>query len=94
MVRVILVETTTPLRMRPRIDTLPVKGHFLSMYVPCKHETAKRHQQRRWSRSPRSTPCARTEHVRHPIPLAGPGAEWWLPRPPVSAANRFSASSP
>jgi hypothetical protein len=23
-----------PLRMRPRIETLPVKGHFLSMYVP------------------------------------------------------------
>jgi hypothetical protein len=38
MVRVILVEVTTPFRMRPRIDTLPVKGHFLSMYVPCRTE--------------------------------------------------------
>lgn len=33
-VRVILVDTTMPLRMRPRIETLPVKGHFLSTYVP------------------------------------------------------------
>ena len=34
MVRVILAETTLPVRMRPRIETSPVKGHFLSMYVP------------------------------------------------------------
>ncbi len=34
-VRVIFVDTTTPLRMRPRMLTLPVKGHFLSMYEPC-----------------------------------------------------------
>ena len=34
MVRFILVDLTTPVRMRPRIDTLPVNGHFLSMYVP------------------------------------------------------------
>ena len=33
-VRVIFVEMTMPLRMRPRIDTLPVKGHFLSTYEP------------------------------------------------------------
>ena len=33
--RAILVETTTPLRIRPRMLTLPVHGHFLSMYVPC-----------------------------------------------------------
>ena len=39
MVRAILVEMTTPFRMRPRIDTLPVNGHFLSMYVPCKDNT-------------------------------------------------------
>jgi hypothetical protein len=31
MVLVILVEWTTPVRMRPRIETSPVKGHFLSM---------------------------------------------------------------
>jgi len=34
MVRFILVDLTTPDKMRPRMDTLPVKGHFLSMYVP------------------------------------------------------------
>lgn len=34
MVRFILVDLTTPVKMRPRMDTLPVKGHFLSMYVP------------------------------------------------------------
>lgn len=33
-VRFILVERTTPVRMRPRMETFPVKGHFLSMYVP------------------------------------------------------------
>jgi len=30
MVRCILVETTKPERMRPRMETRPVKGHFLS----------------------------------------------------------------
>jgi hypothetical protein len=30
-VRCILVETTVPVRIRPRIETIPVKGHFLSM---------------------------------------------------------------
>ena len=30
IVRVILVDTTRPLRMRPRMETSPVKGHFLS----------------------------------------------------------------
>ena len=34
MVRFILVDLTTPVMMRPRMDTLPVKGHFLSMYFP------------------------------------------------------------
>jgi hypothetical protein len=34
MVRVILADMTFPVRMRPRIETSPVKGHFLSMYVP------------------------------------------------------------
>ena len=29
-VRCILVETTVPVRIRPRIETMPVKGHFLS----------------------------------------------------------------
>lgn len=29
-VRCILVETTVPVRIRPRIETRPVKGHFLS----------------------------------------------------------------
>lgn len=26
----IFVETTVPVRIRPRIETMPVKGHFLS----------------------------------------------------------------
>ena len=30
MVLVILVDFTTPERIRPRIETSPVKGHFLS----------------------------------------------------------------
>lgn len=30
-VRCILVDTTVPVRIRPRIETIPVKGHFLSM---------------------------------------------------------------
>lgn len=30
-VRCILVETTVPVRIRPRIETWPVKGHFLSV---------------------------------------------------------------
>lgn len=30
-VRCILVETTVPVRIRPRIETRPVKGHFLSI---------------------------------------------------------------
>jgi hypothetical protein len=31
MVLVILVDFTTPERIRPRIETSPVKGHFLSI---------------------------------------------------------------
>jgi hypothetical protein len=31
MVRFIFVDLTTPDKMRPRMETLPVKGHFLSM---------------------------------------------------------------
>ena len=31
-VRCILVETTVPVRIRPRIETRPVKGHFLSVF--------------------------------------------------------------
>lgn len=34
MVRCILVLITIPRKIRPRIDTPPVKGHFLSMYFP------------------------------------------------------------
>lgn len=30
MVRVILVDTTFPVKIRPRMETSPVKGHFLS----------------------------------------------------------------
>ena len=30
MVRFILVDTTLPVRIRPRIEMSPVKGHFLS----------------------------------------------------------------
>jgi hypothetical protein len=33
IVRVILVEMTFPVKIRPRIETLPVKGHFLSAYI-------------------------------------------------------------
>lgn len=32
MVLVILVDFTTPERIRPRIETSPVKGHFLSAH--------------------------------------------------------------
>lgn len=32
-VRCILVETTVPVRIRPRMETRPVKGHFLSVGV-------------------------------------------------------------
>jgi hypothetical protein len=28
----------SPLKIRPRMATLPVKGHFLSIYVPAYHE--------------------------------------------------------
>lgn len=34
-VRVIFVEITRPVRMRPRMETLPVKGHFLSEAIVC-----------------------------------------------------------
>lgn len=34
MVRFILVDFTIPVMIRPRMDTLPVKGHFLSTYLP------------------------------------------------------------
>jgi hypothetical protein len=30
-VRCILVDMTVPVRIRPRMETMPVKGHFLSM---------------------------------------------------------------
>jgi hypothetical protein len=33
-IRCILVVCTTPVRIRPRMETIPVKGHFLSMYEP------------------------------------------------------------
>ena len=32
IVRCILVEMTLPVRIRPRIETMPVNGHFLSVY--------------------------------------------------------------
>jgi hypothetical protein len=35
MVRCILVETTVPVKMRPRIETIPVNGHFLSVRMEC-----------------------------------------------------------
>lgn len=31
IVRVIFVDTTLPVKIRPRMETLPVKGHFLSV---------------------------------------------------------------
>ena len=34
MVLFILVDLTVPDKIRPRMEMLPVKGHFLSMYVP------------------------------------------------------------
>lgn len=33
IVRVILVDTTRPVRIRPRIETSPVNGHFLSAFI-------------------------------------------------------------
>lgn len=33
-VRCIFVETTVPVRIRPRIETSPVNGHFLSINPP------------------------------------------------------------
>lgn len=30
----IFILATTPVKIRPRMLTLPVNGHFLSMYVP------------------------------------------------------------
>ena len=36
-VRCILVETTFPVRIRPRIETIPVNGHFLSAKSRCQH---------------------------------------------------------
>jgi hypothetical protein len=30
-IRCILVDMTVPVRIRPRMETMPVKGHFLSM---------------------------------------------------------------
>jgi len=33
IVRVILVDTTRPVRMRPRIETSPANGHFLSTFI-------------------------------------------------------------
>ena len=41
MVRVIFVETTRPVKMRPRIETSPVKGHFLSAAEVCFVEHAR-----------------------------------------------------
>ena len=35
IVRVIFVDTTRPVRIRPRMDTSPVKGHFLSAANVC-----------------------------------------------------------
>lgn len=32
IVRVIFVETTFPVKIRPRIETFPVNGHFLSIH--------------------------------------------------------------
>jgi hypothetical protein len=37
-VRFILYDFTVPVKMRPRMETLPVNGHFLSMYVPVREE--------------------------------------------------------
>ena len=34
MVFLIFVDFTVPAMIRPRMDTLPVNGHFLSTYVP------------------------------------------------------------
>merc|ERR1712168_1299596 len=34
MVRFIFIDLTIPVRIRPRMLTLPVNGHFLSMYDP------------------------------------------------------------
>ena len=42
--RVILVETTRPVRMRPRIETSLVKGHFLSTSVCIVCKLLRRHK--------------------------------------------------
>lgn len=39
IVRCILVDTTLPVRIRPRIETIPVKGHFLSFVELASHPT-------------------------------------------------------
>ena len=36
-VRCILVETTFPVRIRPRMETIPVNGHFLSARILRQH---------------------------------------------------------
>ena len=46
IVRVILVETTLPVKIRPRIETRPVKGHFLSITVVNQCQSAKRSTRR------------------------------------------------
>ena len=42
MVLFILVDLTVPDKIRPRMEMLPVKGHFLSMYVPVQNIVCKR----------------------------------------------------
>lgn len=40
-VRCILVDTTVPVKIRPRMETSPVKGHFLSAHKRCKSNMSK-----------------------------------------------------
>mmetsp|Transcript_2498 Transcript_2498/g.9718 ORF Transcript_2498/g.9718 Transcript_2498/m.9718 type:complete len:80 (-) Transcript_2498:273-512(-) len=75
IVRFIFVDLTTPVKMRPRMDTLPVNGHFLSMYVPTievKINQSSVSQSPRVSHQP-SSPSSRRHPPARPDPrLAAP----------------------
>ena len=50
-VRCILVETTVPVKIRPRIETRPVKGHFLSVGIESQFSEFSKYAPRRNVRS-------------------------------------------
>ena len=63
-VRCILVETTVPVRIRPRMETSPVKGHFLSR-IPCQTTSSKSKAPSRSLRD-RTNVCALNRSLRCP----------------------------